>query len=120
MKRPAPHRSLIALLRGSTRLAGLVLALFLTTMVSAVACADHDLADAGIGQYKDHMPAPDGSGSSGSRSMAHSNGHCCHTGGCHAPAIPSLVDVLPVDTSACLASIDEPTRPSAASQPPSA
>lgn len=116
MTRPSPHRSLIALLRGSTRVAGWVLAVFLTTVGASVACADHDLADAGIGQHQSHMPAPDESGSSGSGSSADSNGHCCQSGGCHTPAITSLVAVLPVEAQVCMASAEDHAWPSAGSQ----
>ena len=81
-------------LRGSTRLAALMLVLFLTSTVSAVVCADHDLADAGIGQHQSHMPAPtdtDPPATGGGASLGHSAGHCCHTGGHHAPALTTLV-----------------------------
>jgi hypothetical protein len=90
-----------------------VLALFLTTVVASVACADHDLADAGIGQHQSHMPAPDDSGSGGPGSAAHAFGHCCHSGGTHAPALATIVDVLPISSLACISVADEPTRPSA-------
>jgi hypothetical protein len=99
MRPLAPHRSLIALLRGSTRLAALVLTLFLAGMVTDVACADHDLADAGIGEHRGDMPAPDDSNGGGGGSSAHPDGHCCHSGGCHAPAIPSIVDTRPIEAT---------------------
>jgi hypothetical protein len=118
MQSPAPHRSLIALLRGSTRVAGLVLAMFLVGLVSTVACADHDLADAGIGQHQSHMPAPVDSdtGLGGGPSSGHAAGHCCHSGGHHAPALASLVTFLPDVSTVGLALATEPARPSVLDQ----
>jgi hypothetical protein len=110
----ALHRSLISLLRGSTRVAALVLALFLANIAGNVACADHDLADAGIGQHQSHMPAPDGTPSTST--PADSTGHCSHTGGVHAPTVLSTAAAIPLDPSAALNFSDEPFRASALGQ----
>ena len=113
MRLSMPHRPFLALLRGSSRLAALVLVLFLTSMVTNVACADHDLADAGIGQHQAHMPAPDGSGSGDSGSSGHAVGHCCHSGGTHAPAMVTSVTLLPIDRHDAVDVANDPARPSA-------
>ena len=115
----APRRSIIATLRGSSRLAALMLALFLTSIVSTVACADHDLADAGIGQHQAHMPSladTDPPTTGGGVSSGHSAGHCCHSGGHHAPAMSSLVALAPVVATDDLASITDPAYLSALGQ----
>lgn len=113
--RPAtPHRPLIALLRDSTRVVALVLALFLGGIAANVACADHDLADMGIGEHQSHMPAPDGSPAG--NSAAHVGGHCCHAGGLHAPALPTTVALQTIDSSGVLNSYHESVRPSALDQ----
>lgn len=106
-----PHRSLIASLRDSTRAVALVLALFLAGITANVACADHDLADAGIGQHQSHMSAPDSSPPGSS--SAHVGGHCCHAGGLHAPALLTTVAFLPFDSSIDLTTYDDPVHPSA-------
>ena len=106
-----PHRSLIALLRDSTRAVALVLALFLAGVTANVACADHDLADAGIGQHQSDMPAPDSS-TPGSPA-AHVGGHCCHAGGLHAPALLTTVALPPFDSATDLTTYNEPVHPSA-------
>lgn len=105
---------MIALLRDSTRAAALVLVLFVAGIAFNIACADHDLADAGIGQHQTHMPASDGSPAGGSK--AHVGGHCCHAGGVHVPALLTTVAYLPVDSSTALSRYDDPARPSALDQ----
>ncbi len=115
MQAVLPHRFMIASLRDSTRVAALVLVLFLAGIAFNVACADHDLADAGIGQHQSHIPAPDGSPSSGG-SPAHVGGHCCHASGVHVPALLTSAAVLPFDSSTDLNFYDEPVRPSALDQ----
>ena len=112
----SPHRSFIALLRGSSRLAALVLVLFLTGVAINVACADHDLADAGVGQHQDHMSAPDGTNSGGAGVGGYADGHCGHSGGTHAPAIPSVAVFSPVGAADVLVLAETPARPSALSQ----
>lgn len=106
------------MLRGSTRLAGWVLAVFLAGFISNVACADHDLADVGIGQHQSHMPAPADSGASpgGSTSAGHAAGHCCHSGGHHSPVMASLVTNLPAVSTLGLTPSSEPARASALEQ----
>ena len=95
MPATGPNRSLITLLRDSTRAVALVLALFVAGFTANVACADHDLADVGIGQHQSHMPAPDSSPPGSS--ATHLGGHCCHAGGLHAPALLTTAAFLPFD-----------------------
>lgn len=112
----APSRPLITLLRGSSRLAALVLALFLAALCARVACADHDLADAGIGQHQSHVPSPDGTDAGGAGTVAHAYGHCCHAGVNHVPALATVVSVLPIASSQGITLADVPTPPSAVVQ----
>lgn len=99
MNRYARQDSLIGLLRGSTRLATLVLALFLAGTVGTVACAAHDLADAGIGSDTEPTAASHEAGSNeGSPSAGHPSGDCCHIGGHHPPAVLAVVDPVALAT----------------------
>ncbi len=113
MNRPAHSRPLLALLRGSARLAGLVLALFLSTTVMSVACAEHDLADAGVGVCEVDASTPDSSAPGGSDWTTHAGGHCCHMGGCHVAALASLIATVTVDAGASLVRSEQPSRSSA-------
>ncbi len=113
MNRPAHSRPLLALLRGSARLAGLVLALFLSTTVMSVACAEHDLADAGVGVCEVDASTPDSPAPDGSDWTTHASGHCCHMGGCHVPALASLIAMVTVDAGVSLARSEQRSRPSA-------
>ncbi len=79
---------LIAVLRGSRRLAAVVLTLFLASMASMAVCAAHDLADAGIGAptvqaCADDVPGP----ASGDNPSQGGGEHCCHSGGHHSVAV---------------------------------
>jgi hypothetical protein len=111
MPATGPNRSLITLLRDSTRAVALVLALFVAGFTANVACADHDLADVGIGQHQSHMPALDSSPPGSS--ATHLGGHCCHAGGLHAPALLTTAAFLPFDSSIDLTTYHEPVHPSA-------
>jgi hypothetical protein len=115
MQAVMPQPPMSARPRAPPRAAALVLVLFLAGIAFNVACADHDLADAGIGQHQSHMPAPDGAPSSGD-SPAHVGGHCCHASGVHVPALLASAAVLPFDSSTALSFYDEPARPSALDQ----
>jgi len=100
MNRPARQRPLIGLLRESTRLAAWVLAFFLASTALTVACAAHDLADAGIGSEVEITAAGTDSGEvpgNDAPSSGHAVSDCCHSGCHHAPA------VLPVPTLAASA-----------------
>jgi len=88
MPRPAKQNPLIAMLRGSRRLAAVVLTLFLASVATSAVCAAHDLADAGIGAptaqaCADDVPSP-ASGDNPSQAGAE---HCCHSGGHHSVAV---------------------------------
>ena len=111
--------SFIATLRGSSRLAALVLALFVANFFSTVACASHDLADAGIGQYQSHMPAPADSDSpltGGGTPVGHGAGHCAHSGGHYPTDVSSLAVFAPVATTVGMAPTNEPGYQSALDQ----
>ena len=91
MDRPAKRRSLISRLRDARRVAALVLVWLIGGLAASVACASHDLADAGFtatahANVADNaspggQPGPDG-GDSGGTGL-----HCCHAAGHHVVAV---------------------------------
>lgn len=124
MTRPARQRPLIGLLRESTRLAAWILAFFLSSTVLSVACAAHDLADAGIGAEIGFTGTATDSGSvpgNDAPFSGHTVGDCCHGGCHHAPAvlpIPALATVtessqvfLPADSPRPTATVERTLRP---------
>lgn len=119
MSGSVPHRSLITRLRGSSSLAAVVLALFLSSVLSTAICAAHDLADAGIGAQDAHFsaagdsgtgPEPDGAGT------ADGAGHCCHSGGHHSPAVLVTTRVFSLDSRPGVALATHLAWPSALEQ----
>lgn len=99
MNRDDRQRPLIGWLRESTRLAAWVLAFFLASTALSVACAAHDLADAGIGAASGFAGQATDSGSvpgNDAPFSGHAVGDCCHGSCHHAPAvlpIPALAAV---------------------------
>lgn len=91
MSAASTGRSLIARLRGARRVAALVLVWLVGGVAASVACASHDLADAGFTAaghvaVADHAspdshPGTDG-GDSGPTDL-----HCCHAAGHHVVAV---------------------------------
>lgn len=94
MRRPAESRPLISRLRDARRVAAFMLVALLGGTVSSVACASHDLADAGIlgpAQLSTtdvadhaHTGAPGPSGGAGTSAQVD---HCCHGAGHHWAAV---------------------------------
>ncbi len=125
MTRPVRQRPMIGLLRESTRLAAWALAFFLASTALSVACAAHDLADAGIsseigfttGQATDSGNVP----GNDAPSAGHAVGDCCHGGCHHAPAllpIPAMAAAtasspvfLPTDSPPPTATVERTLRP---------
>lgn len=93
MVRAPGHCTLIGRFREATRLAAFVLASFLASTALTVACAAHDLADAGIvGGIGAADTAPDAGDVPGNDAPATHAGDDCSHGGCfHAPALLPLV-----------------------------
>ena len=124
MTRPVRQRPVIGLLRESTRLAALVLAFFLASTALTVACAAHDLADAGIGtafEFAGQATDSDSVPGNDAPSSGHSVGDCCHSGCQHAPAvlpIPAIVATtasshffVPTDNPPPTATVERTLRP---------
>jgi hypothetical protein len=124
MNRPARQRPLIGLLRESTRLAAWVLAFFLASTALTIACAAHDLADAGIGSDVGFTAAANDPGNlpgSDAPSSGHAVGDCCHSGCHHAPAVLTILATvasaepshvfLPADNPCPAAPVQRTLRP---------
>ena len=124
MNRSARQRPLIGWLRASTRLAAWVLAFFLASTALSVACAAHDLADAGIGSASGFAAQATDSGTVPGNDAplpGHTVGDCCHGGCHHAPAvlpIPALATLtessqvfLPADSPRPTATVERTLRP---------
>lgn len=120
MSASVPRRSLITRLRGSSSLAAVVLALFLSSVLSTAICAAHDLADAGIGaQDGQHLSASGDSGTgpdSGGSNTADGAGHCCHSGGHHSPALLVTTSDFSLDSQIGVAPANHMPWPSALDQ----
>lgn len=98
----------------------MVLALFLSSVLSTAICAAHDLADAGIGaQDGQHLSASGDSGTgpdSGGSNTADGAGHCCHSGGHHSPALLVTTSDFSLDSQIGVAPANHMPWPSALDQ----
>lgn len=108
---PAPmmslaHRTILARLRNSARLAALVLLIFALKIGTVAACAGHDFADMGLGTGNDHalvMSASDLDGSGDAKTALSSHlGSCGHCGSHHAPALAPEFSTFLVFAPPCL------------------
>lgn len=116
MNRPARQRPLIGLLRESTRLAAWILAFFLSSTVLTVACAAHDLADAGIGTEIGLSGAATDSGDvpgNDAPSSGHAVSDCCHGGCHHAPAVLPIPGMIACAQSSHVFLPEDSPRPTA-------
>lgn len=112
---PAVPRTMLAHLRSSARLAGLVLLIFALKISVAAACAKHDFADLGFGADSQHGATLKASASlepdaKGSIAYASACSHC----GCYHAA------VMVPDASMTFVHIPQPLTVPASGVPPSA
>ena len=92
---PAVPRPLLARLRSSARLAVLMLLVFALKIGTVAACAQHDLADMGLGTGGDHALVVSDTDGSGDSSQTFSN----HVGACSHCSTHQAADVTPTSTT---------------------
>ncbi|MBN4937372.1 hypothetical protein JY409_04870 [Stenotrophomonas maltophilia] len=112
----AASRALLARLRASTRLAVLVLLLFVMKIGAAAACIQHDFADLGMGAKASleavaKVPADDGAGAL-KKGSSGACSHCsCHHAAVMAPETSISVPLPPQGVAVLLAGVP-PSVPS--------
>lgn len=85
---PSAPRTMLARLRSSARLAGLMLLVFALKIGAVAACAQHDFADMGLGAGGDPVVAVSvADGSDPSKALVNHAGACTHCSSHHAAAL---------------------------------